>query len=123
MTLSVENEHGCSSSVSYVISVEAPLEFTNVLTPNNDGVNDLFAIKNLDPSYPNDLNIYDRWGKRVFHAENYQTYMKDDGVIYNPETAFNPEKYSDGVYYFTFTYYSHIKTSKYHSSLTVIRSK
>lgn len=123
VTLSVVNEHGCSSSVTYIISVEAPLEFTNVLTPNNDGKNDIFAIKNLDPSYPNDLNIYDRWGKRVFHAENYQTYMKDDGVVYNPETGFNPEKFSDGVYYYTFTYYSNIKTSKYHGSITVIRSK
>ena len=96
----------------------------NVFNPNSDGKDATFRIPDAVIVYPGTtMSIYDRWGKRVFHAENYQTYMKDDGVIYNPETAFNPEKYSDGVYYFTFTYYSHIKTSKYHSSLTVIRSK
>ncbi|HNW69349.1 MAG TPA: gliding motility-associated C-terminal domain-containing protein [Bacteroidales bacterium] len=48
------------------------LEIPNVFTPNNDGYNDNFVIKNLD-KYPfNSLTIADRKGKVVFEAINYQ---------------------------------------------------
>lgn len=48
------------------------LEIPNVFTPNNDGYNDYFVIKNLD-KYPfNSLTIADRKGKVVFEVLNYQ---------------------------------------------------
>jgi gliding motility-associated-like protein len=122
VTLSVTNENDCSSSVSYVVIVEAELKFTNVLTPNGDGQNDVFAIENMNPNFPNVLSVYDRWGKKVYEKENYQTYMKE-GSIYNENEGFNPSKLSDGVYYFTFMYESYVKVTKYHSSLTIIRDK
>lgn len=120
VTLSVTNENDCSSSVSYVVIVEAELKFTNVLTPNGDGQNDVFAVENMNPNFPNILSVYDRWGKKVYEKENYQTYMKE-GTIYNENEGFNPSKLSDGVYYFTFMYESYVKVTKYHSSLTIIR--
>ena len=40
-----------------------------VLTPDGDGINDLFEVDNLpDGSH---LVIYSRWGRKVYHAENY----------------------------------------------------
>lgn len=48
------------------------LEIPNVFTPNNDGYNDYFVIKNLD-KYPfNSLTIADRKGKVVYEVLNYQ---------------------------------------------------
>jgi len=48
------------------------LEIPNVFTPNNDGYNDYFVIKNLD-KYPfNSLTVADRKGKVVFEITNYQ---------------------------------------------------
>jgi gliding motility-associated-like protein len=44
-----------------------------MVTPNSDGINDKFVIKNLVEglAYPvNQLDIYDKWGSRVFHASN-----------------------------------------------------
>jgi gliding motility-associated-like protein len=49
------------------------LQFPNVVTPNGDGINDVFEIINLVEGlgYPtNELSIFDRWGKKVFHKEN-----------------------------------------------------
>lgn len=120
VTLTATNDHGCNSSKTYQVNIEAPLEFTNVLTPNGDGVNDVFAIKNMNPEFPNRLSIYDRWGKRIYDCENYQTYMKN-GELYNADKGFTPDKFSDGVYYFTFIYENFISTIKYHSSVTFIR--
>ena len=37
-------------------------EIPNVFTPNNDGMNDLFAVKNLCAGYKFEMSIYNRWG-------------------------------------------------------------
>ncbi|MCR4828632.1 MAG: gliding motility-associated C-terminal domain-containing protein [Bacteroidales bacterium] len=56
-----------------ILLVNDFLQFPNVVTPNGDGYNDIFEIKNLvdGMGYPNNsLAIYDRWGKRVYYKEN-----------------------------------------------------
>lgn len=120
VTLSVESSRGCSTTASHYVYVDADLEFPNIITPNGDGVNDVFAIKNLNPDLPNVLTIYDRWGKRVYEKKNYQTYIKD-GILYNPEMGFSGEDSSDGVYYYSFHYDGFVRAVDFHSSLTIIR--
>ena len=120
VTLTVNTEQGCVSTVSHSVYVEADLEFPNIITPNSDGKNDVFAIKNLDVELPNILTIYDRWGKKVFEKENYKTYIKD-GIIYNAEEGFTGENLSDGVYYYAFHYMGRAHGVDYHSTLTIIR--
>ena len=55
------------------ITVENPLlpvEAPNIITPNQDGKNDLFVIKNTAPG--TQLKIYNRWGNLVFKDDDYQ---------------------------------------------------
>ena len=111
---------GCMDSASVSVFIEADLEFPNVITPNGDGINDVFVIKNLNPDRPNRLYITDRWGKAVWHKDNYQTYMKDE-QIYNAESGFGMDNISDGVYYYTFYYEGMVRTVKFNGSITVIR--
>ena len=122
VTLHVVTDKGCESTVSHVVYVEADLVFPNVMTPNGDNKNDVFAIKNMNPLLPNTLSIYNRWGKKVYEKENYQTYIKDD-VLYNEGEGFNAENLSDGVYYYTFHYEGYTKSVDYHGSLTILRDK
>ena len=44
--------------------------FPNVITPNSDGINDLFEIDNLPQN--TEVIILNRWGNVVFSSENYQ---------------------------------------------------
>ena len=44
---------------------------TPVITPNNDGINDLFVISCLRDYPDNRLDIYDRWGQKVFSQADY----------------------------------------------------
>lgn len=120
VTLSVQTDQGCASTVNHTVYIEADLIFPNIMTPNGDGVNDVFAIKNMNPILPNRLDIYNRWGKKVYSKENYQAYIKDD-ILYNAEQGFNAESLSDGVYYFTFHYEGYTRGVDYHGSLTIIR--
>lgn len=56
-----------------ILLVNDFLQFPTAVTPNGDGINDRFEIKNLvhGLGYPNNsLAIYDRWGKRVYYKEN-----------------------------------------------------
>lgn len=71
------------------------LQFPNVVTPNGDGVNDRFVIGNLVTglSYPiNSLDIYNRWGSRVYHVEN----------IASEDDFWDPKNEPAGTYYFRF---------------------
>lgn len=67
------------------------LEIPNVFTPNGDGYNDYFVIKNLDKYSFSTLLIANRSGKVVFDITNYQN---------NWDARDLPE----GTYYYVLTY-------------------
>jgi gliding motility-associated-like protein len=112
--------HDCVSEYSIPVTIEADLVFPNVITPNGDGINDVFVIKDMNPDRANRLVIVDRWGKTVFSQENYQTYMKDE-QIYNAESGFGMGDIADGVYYYTFYYEGAVRTIRFNGSITVIK--
>jgi len=129
VSLSLYTDGGCGDSVSHTVVIEDDLIFPNVITPNGDGINDVWAIENLNtdinPEDPdeyrhNELRISNRYGKVVFHVKNYDTWAKD-GQIHQGLNPFNAEGLSDGVYYYTFTYKGKAKTTQWHGSITVIR--
>jgi len=129
VTLSLTTEAGCGDSVSHTVVIEDDLRFPNVITPNGDGINDVWAIENLNtdinPEDPdeyrhNELRISDRYGKVVFHVKNYDTWSKD-GQINVGLNPFNGEGLSDGVYYYSFSYKGKAKTTTWHGSITIIR--
>jgi len=52
----------------------------NIFTPNNDGKNDDFVIKDLE-SYPrSQLLIFNRWGNEVYRADNYLNNWNGSGL-------------------------------------------
>lgn len=122
VTLRLVANH-CETEVTHTVYVEADLIFPNVITPNGDGANDVFIIKDLNPERENELMIYDRWGKEVYHKKNYQTYMRDDQV-YNISEGFGMDpKLNEGVYFYSFNYKGLVKTVNYHGSITIIRNR
>ena len=136
VTLHMFTPDGCNSSITHTVTLEADLVFPNVITPNGDGVNDVFAIGNLNTSMneydpdkyrSNELTIYDRWGKQVYHALNYDTFKdmtgeRGDGIIVG-EQVFDGSKVNDGTYFFTFYYKGKFKTVNYHGTLQIIRDR
>jgi gliding motility-associated-like protein len=67
-TLHVESEDGCGESTSSVfVRVYQLLKIPNTFTPNGDGYNDRWEIKNLD-TYPKAyITIFNRNGQLIFH--------------------------------------------------------
>ena len=65
----------CRDTVEHQIQIVNDfLQFPNTVTPNGDGINDVFEIKNLIdgggfPIY--ELSIYDAMGKRLYYKKNF----------------------------------------------------
>ncbi len=43
----------------------------NGFSPNGDGVNDVFRVRNIEQYPKNEIKIYNRWGKQVFATKGY----------------------------------------------------
>ncbi|MCC3151569.1 gliding motility-associated C-terminal domain-containing protein [Hymenobacter sp. BT770] len=47
------------------------LYFYNVITPNGDTQNETFAIKNIERHPNTALTIFNRWGQKLYHSDDY----------------------------------------------------
>lgn len=67
------DQHGCDASDDVIVTVTRGdlLFFYSAFTPNNDGDNDFFYIGNLEKYPDNNLKIYNRYGKMIYSATNY----------------------------------------------------
>jgi gliding motility-associated-like protein len=73
-TVTVSDFKGCE--VTYDLIIDSGLifdvpEIHNVFTPNNDGQNDCFTIKNIELFPENELVIVNRWGNEVYSRTSY----------------------------------------------------
>ena len=59
--VTIRDVFGCQDTISSKIFV---LDFPKFFTPNNDGFNDVWTIKNLNKNAT--INIYDRFGKFIY---------------------------------------------------------
>ncbi|KAA9340563.1 gliding motility-associated C-terminal domain-containing protein [Adhaeribacter soli] len=82
--LTVTSPSGCESSKEVEVKVGA-FFLPNIITPNNDGKNDKFVYKGIEPN--TSLQIFNRWGVKV---KDYKSY----------DNSFGGEGISDGVYYY-----------------------
>lgn len=68
----VSNVWNCDSTIILDLLVIARINPPNVFTPNGDGVNDRFFIKNINKFPNNSIKIFNRWGNIVYEAAPYQ---------------------------------------------------
>ena len=59
------------SNIQSIKDESIELSATNLISPNGDGMNDTWVIRNID-KYPNNIvRIFDRMGRLVYSAANY----------------------------------------------------
>jgi large repetitive protein len=89
--LQVTDSLGCVSIDSTFIKVSPQIKIFNTFTPNGDGHNDLWDIPGLIAYDQADVDIFNRWGQKVFHSIGYT--KEWDGI-------YNGEPLPVGVYYY-----------------------
>lgn len=90
---------GCTSVTDtvYIDGILCEVTVPNVITPNADGYNDYFVIVGLD-NYPNTLlQIFNRWGNKIYESTNYQNDWDGEG-------------HHDGVYYYVITFPEYLES-------------
>ena len=112
-----ESEFLCMDSTDHIIYILNDfLQFPNVVTPNNDGINDIFEIKNLIDGKgftDTELYIYNSWGRIVYHKNNIST--RED--FWDPELNNDPS----GTYYYRFSGKGHTGDVQRNGVVQVLR--
>ena len=72
-------------------------------SPNGDGHNDFFIIKNIQEFPINKLFIFNRWGESVYTSEPYNNDW--DGTLGKENPLFG-DTVPEGLYFYRFEFYS-----------------
>jgi gliding motility-associated-like protein len=94
-TLTATSPQGCTSSSLVNINVVNSIYIPNAITPNFDGVNDVWQITNLDAEIVVTVYIYNRVGQQVY-------YYKGNSPTWNGTYKQTPVAAGNYVYYITF---------------------
>lgn len=95
-SLNVTDALGCTAMQSFIVGVKGActdINIPNSFSPNGDGINDKWIIRNLDKFAQNNVEIYNRWGQLIFSTNGYNDSNAWDGT-------YNGEPVSSAVYYY-----------------------
>jgi gliding motility-associated-like protein len=87
--IGVRDVYGCEFYMEYSVGYDENVFIPNIFTPNDDGYNDTFYIRNL-PESGTKVIISDRNGYVVFRSDDY-----------NINTLWDGGNVSDGIYYYS----------------------
>ncbi|NLR82566.1 MBG domain-containing protein [Chitinophaga eiseniae] len=91
--VTISNAFGCSVTRDITITVKEDykLEANNIITPNGDGKNDTWVVKNIDMYPQNEVKVFDRAGRLVFQQHGYTN---------NWNATVNGQPLAEGTYYY-----------------------
>ncbi|SHL25962.1 gliding motility-associated C-terminal domain-containing protein [Chitinophaga jiangningensis] len=91
--VTITSAAGCSVKKDITVTVKHDFNLvaTNILTPNGDGINDTWVIKNIDMYRQNELKIFDRSGRLLYTAKGYTN---------NWNGTVNGQPLAEGTYYY-----------------------
>ena len=101
-TVSITDVNACKNTATFSLTVsDCYVEVPQLVTPNGDGKNDAFVVKNLFLYPKNRVQIFNRWGDIVFQASNYQnnwkgTFDVGNGALLPASTYYVIIEFNDG---------------------------
>ena len=92
-SIRVVDFNGCDAVDSITIEYlpEKPFSAMNVITPNDDGYNDVWKVSDIDQYRPCKVRIFNRWGDELYSSGDYQN---------NWAGTYKGKKLPEGTYYY-----------------------
>jgi len=88
---------GCIETDYVYVIILKPIEVYDVFTPNDDGYNDYWEIRNAFQYTNLEVFIFDRWGQQVFYSKPYGTSMHH---VFEGKSQKNGKDLPIGTYYY-----------------------
>lgn len=85
---SIQTINSLPIALASIVTENNPLTFYNGFTPDGDGRNDRWEIRNIDLFPNNELTILNRWGSELFRTKGYTNAAAWDGLGLNNGTYF-----------------------------------
>lgn len=109
VVLIVSTDHGClDTAIKTVTVIDDILQFANVFTPNGDGSNDVFEVKNIEKYPESELKIFNRWGDEVYRYVGYKNNWDAEGI-------------PDGTYFYLLSYIFKGERKVYQGTVSIVR--
>lgn len=112
--LTMTDVNGCKNTDDVTVTVKDDFKLLiyNVLTPDGNGKNDFWKIGNID-FYPEaEVQIFNRWGEKIYSKKNYQN---------DWQGTYNKDELPDGSYYYIVSLPGFDST--YKGTITLLRNK
>lgn len=90
-TVFATTDKSCSDTDGVIVKVLPALKIPNVFSPNKDGINDVWNIPYLNSYIGCTMDIYDRYGRKIFSSTGYNQPW---------DATFNGQPLPVGVYYY-----------------------
>ncbi|MBQ7985475.1 MAG: gliding motility-associated C-terminal domain-containing protein, partial [Bacteroidales bacterium] len=111
------NIYECHDTITKTITIiNDNIIFPTVVTPNADGINDVFDIHNLieGQAFPdNELAVYNRLGKRIYFVQD----IRNKDQFWDPDKTNSPT----GTYFYRFIGRGPVRNVEFKGSVEVIR--
>ncbi|OFX41966.1 MAG: hypothetical protein A2X08_12575, partial [Bacteroidetes bacterium GWA2_32_17] len=108
------NSYGCVEIDSVTVTVIPKIIIPTGITPNGDGSNDVWII-DLIGYYPNiEVEIFNRWGEKLFYSKGYPDSERWDG-------NFKGKPLPTGTYYYIINLHDEIDTKPITGPITIMR--
>ncbi|BDD08968.1 hypothetical protein FUAX_14000 [Fulvitalea axinellae] len=95
-----DEDNQCDDATVTVTVLKREVEIPDALTPNNDGKNDMFVIKNADFFTDSKLTVLNTRGNRVYEKEGYTNDWDGEGNV----GLYDSRPLPQGTYYYVFDY-------------------
>ena len=112
LVFTTRNSEGCTCKDLVTIRVIPLMKIPNTFTPNGDGVNDIWIIENTQLYNNVELNVYNRWGDKVYYVSDYKTGNEWDGGSLPSATYY---------YVLRFNYPGQDERFEYTGGITIVR--
>ncbi|WP_442794641.1 gliding motility-associated C-terminal domain-containing protein [Pelobium manganitolerans] len=98
-------------TMSFITPTNDPITIFNSFSPDGDGKNDTWLIKNIDLFPDNELTILNRWGSEVYRAK-----------AYNNANAWDGKGLSKGTYFYLLKVTINNEAKVYKGFITLLRN-
>ena len=113
--VTITDANSCADTLYFTINDADPIIIPTVITPNGDGINDTWNIKNIESVENVEIHIFNRWGDSIYRTTTTGTNYANNTEQW--DGRFNGKDLPLG----TYVYLLIVDDKEYNGTVTIVR--